>query len=139
MKGVGNMLPQSNDPASESVRALIARVNAAWREKRLDGLDACFHEDALIVGPGHKIMARGRSACVESYREFANDAGVLEYSEADHAVNLWGTTAVCTYSWVMTYRRGATSSREAGTDQFVCAFSSGQWVVVWRAITFQAA
>jgi hypothetical protein len=133
------VMPKPADLASESVRALIERINAAWRQKRLDGLDECFHPDALIVGPGHKVMARSRSACVESYRAFASDAGVLEYSEADHAVNVWGTTAVCTYSWIMTYQRGAVSSREAGTDQFVCTFESGQWLVVWRAIMFQAA
>lgn len=92
-------MPKSPDHESESIRALIARIDAAWRQKRLDGLDNCFHADALIVGPGSKVMARGRSACVESYREFAHDAGVLEYSEADHVVNVWGTTAVYTCSF----------------------------------------
>jgi ketosteroid isomerase-like protein len=136
---MAEVVPESSDQATESVRALIARINAAWRQNRFDGLDKCFHPDALIVGPDYRVMARGCSACIDSYREFANDANVVEYSEADHAVTVWGTTAVCTYSWVMTYRRADSHSRDTGTDQFVCSFASGRWVVVWRAITLRAA
>jgi ketosteroid isomerase-like protein len=131
--------PETADQASDSVRALITRINAAWRQKRFDGLDECFHPDALIVGPGYRVMARGRSACVDSYRDFANDTGVLEYSETDQAVRVWGTTAVYTYSRAMTYQRGDSRSCEAGTDQFVCVFLNDHWAVVWRAIAFQPA
>ena len=132
-------MPQSTDQAAASVRAVIRRINAAWREKEFDGLEECFHPDALILGPGYRVMARGRTACVDSYREFANDAGVLDYSEADHAVYVWGIVAVSTYSWTITYERGGNRSTEAGTDQFVCALFSDQWLVVSRAIMFQAA
>jgi hypothetical protein len=131
-------MPQSTDQAAASVRALIGRINAAWREKEFAGLEECFHPDALIMGPGYRVMARGRTACVDSYREFANDAGVLEYSEADHAVYVWDTVAVSTCSWTITYERGGNRSTEVGTDQFVCAFVADQWLVVSRAIMFQA-
>ena len=116
----------------------MGRINAAWREKEFDGLEECFHPDALILGPGYRVMARGRTACVDSYRQFANDAVVLEYSEADHTVYVWGIVAVSTYSWTITYERGGIRSTDAGTDQFVCASYSDQWLVVSRAIMFQA-
>ena len=33
------------------VREGIARIDAAWRLKRFEGLEQCFHRDAVILGP----------------------------------------------------------------------------------------
>ncbi|MGA2821758.1 MAG: hypothetical protein ABSF61_14045 [Anaerolineales bacterium] len=43
-----------------AVRQVIARMDSTWSSKRLDGLETCFHESALIVGPGYFEYARGR-------------------------------------------------------------------------------
>ena len=50
------------------VRQVIARIEAAWRSKQFTGPEMCFHEDAVIVGPGYVEYARGRGKCAESYR-----------------------------------------------------------------------
>ncbi len=63
--------------AEHPVREVIAKIDAAWRLKQFDGLDECFHEEAVIVGPGYAEFARGRKKCAESYREFATNAAVL--------------------------------------------------------------
>jgi uncharacterized protein (TIGR02246 family) len=55
----------------EEVRRVLARIDAAWRRKAFDGLSACFHEDAVIVGPAHAEFARGRDRCAASYVDFA--------------------------------------------------------------------
>ena len=78
------------------IRDVIAKIDAAWRLKQFDGLDECFHRDAVIVGPGYTEFARGRDKCTESYREFARNAAVLAYSESSHALRIWNTTAVYT-------------------------------------------
>jgi hypothetical protein len=80
------------------VREVIARIDAAWRLKKFDGLDECFHEDAVIVGPGYAEFGRGRAKCAESYREFAANAAVLAYHESGYALRVWQTTAVYTFA-----------------------------------------
>jgi hypothetical protein len=30
-----------------AVREVIERIDAAWRSKQFDGLEACFHRDAV--------------------------------------------------------------------------------------------
>jgi hypothetical protein len=118
------------------VRKVIGRIETAWRQKIFAGFDECFHEDAVIVGPGYAELGRGRAKCVESYREFATNAAVLSYSESAHSLRIWETTAVYTYAWEMIYQRQAGPSHESGSDQLVFQLGAGGWQLVWRYIYF---
>jgi hypothetical protein len=121
------------------VHKVISRISAAWREKFFSGLDECFHEDAVILGPGYVEFARGRSKCAESYREFATNASVLSYSESNPHLQIWDCTAVYTFCWEMIYQRESNSHYETGTDQMVFQLSSSGWQLVWRYIFFSPA
>ena len=123
--------------AESEIRDLLARIDAAWRNKEFEGLDRCFHEQAVIVGPGYVEYASGRSNCAESYREFAANADVLDYSEKSHDLRIWDAVAVYTFEWHMTYRRDAGPRQEQGTDQLVLQKTSQGWQVAWRYIHFQ--
>lgn len=120
-----------------SVREVIAKIDAAWRLKQFDGLAECFHEDAVIVGPGYAEFAHGREKCAESYREFATNADVLSYDESSHSLRIWQSVAVYTFAWEMQYQRTNGPKREAGTDQLVFEFTQGRWQLVWRYIYFE--
>jgi len=118
------------------VHEVIARIGAAWRLKRFAGFEECFHENAVIVGPGYAEFARGRESCVASYREFAENAAVLSCSESSHQLRTWESVAVYTFAWEMQYQRQEGPKREAGTDQLVFGLSQGRWQLVWRYIHF---
>jgi len=120
-----------------AVRNVIEKIGNAWRRKQFEGLEECFHEDAVIVGPGYVEFGRGRGACAESYREFATNAQVLEYSESSHSLRVWEQTAVFTFSWEMTYQREGGPVHESGTDQLVLEHTANGWQVVWRYLFFQ--
>jgi ketosteroid isomerase-like protein len=125
--------------AETAVRKIIATIDAAWKAKQFDGLEACFHEKAVIVGPGFVEFAAGRDKCAESYREFANNAAVLEYSESQHMLRVWESAAVYAFAWRMTYQRESGPKTEEGTDQLFFAFGPSGWQVIWRYIHFQTA
>ena len=112
------------------VQAVLSTIDAAWRRKEFTGLDDCFDDNAVIAGPDYAVYASGRAACAESYREFATNASVLEYSEVDHNLRVWENIAVYTFSWQMKYRREAESKLEQGTDQLVLEHRDGVWRVV---------
>ena len=121
-----------------ALRAVIARIDAAWRENRFEGLEGCFHPHAEIVGPGYVPAARGRDACARSYVEFARDSEVIEYAESAQAMRVWGPTAVCTFAWEMLYRRAEGPSRERGTDLLVFQRAEDEgWQVVYRHLSFE--
>jgi len=123
--------------AEMEIQDVIDVINAAWKEKRFDGLEKCFHEKAVIVGPGYVEFANGREKCAESYREFSSNAEVLEYAESGHVLRNWDSTAVYTFNWKMTYQRENGPKTEEGTDQLVLESGPSGWQVVWRYIYFQ--
>ncbi len=124
-------------PAERAIREILAKIDAAWRNKEFDGLEQCFHEYAVIVGPDYVEYANGRNKCAESYREFATNADVLDYSEESHNLRIWETVAVYTFQWRMTYRRDGGPKQEQGTDQLVLQQGPEGWQVAWRYIYFQ--
>lgn len=122
----------------QAIRAVLERIEAAWRRNDFDGLEDCFDRKAVIVGPGYVTYAAGRAACVESYREFASNADVLEYQESDRKLRQWRHTAICTLSWTMTYQRDGGAQHDSGTDQLVLERQDDRWRVVYRHIQFAA-
>jgi ketosteroid isomerase-like protein len=129
-------MSSAGESTEQRIRDVIATIDAAWRLKQFTGLDQCFHEDAVIVGPGYTEYARGREKCAESYREFATNAAVLSYSESSHTLRTWETIAVYTFAWEMQYQRQEGPKRETGTDQLVFELMDGHWQLVWRYICF---
>jgi bifunctional non-homologous end joining protein LigD len=87
----------------EEIREIVRKINAAWQRGWPEELAAYFHEDMVIAPPGFSGRVKGREACVASYREFINMAKVNEYKEVEPEIDLWGNTAVATYSWEMVY------------------------------------
>jgi ketosteroid isomerase-like protein len=126
----------SNTSAENAIRSVLSRIDAAWRAKNFDGLEECFDEEAVIVGPNYAQYAVGRKACAESYREFACNAAVLEYLESKHKLRKWQDTAVYTFAWQMTYARDQGPQRESGTDQLVLGRNGTDWRVLFRYIHF---
>jgi ketosteroid isomerase-like protein len=123
---------------ADTLRDVLAAINAAWTSADISGLGALFHSDMVIVGPGYQQFAVGRDACIESYREFSSNASVLAYEASEATVHVWGDTAVCSYTWSMTWQRAEDPVSDVGTDQFVFARVGGQWLAVYRLVLFQS-
>jgi ketosteroid isomerase-like protein len=120
-----------------AVRTVISRIDAAWRDKQFDALEDCFEENAVIVGPAYTTQyATGRNACADSYREFARNPAILQYTESNHELHSWPESAVYTFSWEITFQLGHGPQRESGTDQLVLSRFGDQWKVVFRYIYF---
>lgn len=126
-----------NSPAEHPVYEVIARIDSGWRLKKFDRFDECFDENAVIVGPGHTELARGRKKCAKSYRDFAASGAVLSFSESSHTLHTWETIAVYTFAWKMHYQRHAGAKHESGTDQLVFALTRDRRQLVWRYIYFE--
>jgi len=125
------------DAAKDEVRSVIAQINRARCDNDFAALPERFAEDAVMVGPDYIELGRGRSFFVESYREFATGAAVLDYCQSEPLVEIFGNVAICAYRWTMTYRRDDRPQTESGSDQFVLSRIATRWRVVWRYIFFQ--
>jgi uncharacterized protein (TIGR02246 family) len=119
--------------AHDEARALVARINEAWRGGRAEAAAPLFAEDVVMLGPGGERLV-GRAAMVRSYVDFAAAATVDEYEESEHAVDVFGDTAVVSYAWRMAWRAGGEAYRERGRDVFVLAHGADGWQAVWRTL-----
>lgn len=120
-----------------NLRRALDTINSAWTTADVAALRSLFHADMVIVGSGYQQFASGRDACIESYREFSTNAKVLAYEASEPMIQVCADTAVCSYSWTMTWQRTGDPVSDVGTDQFVFTRLGNQWLAVYRLILFQ--
>lgn len=112
----------------------MRKINQAWRKGGYEELEQYFHKDIVIVPPGFEQRVMGRDVCIRSYRDFGTSAIIREYAESEPTVDVWGDTAVATYSFEIAYEVGGKNSRERGNDVFVFSRQNGKWLAVWRTL-----
>jgi ketosteroid isomerase-like protein len=118
----------------DEIRWILKNINEAWTKGRPAHLDRYFHEDMVIAQPGFGIRGEGKSACVNSYREFSGTASIRSFEESQHVVLVWGDTAVASYKFEIEYDLDGLPHRDTGYDLFVFTRQGGDWLAVWRAI-----
>lgn len=119
--------------AETQIRSLLDEINAAWVKGPIESLNRLLHPEMVIVDPDIKLLAGGRDKCVQSYRDFLDQAVVHDFNESDHAVAVFGPAAVAGYRFEISYEMKGETLHEAGRDLFVFVLEDGEWRAVWRA------
>jgi uncharacterized protein (TIGR02246 family) len=121
----------------DQVRQVIERLHEAWSKRPPQDIPAAmeslWHEEAVILA-GMQEMARGREACIQSYRDFVEQASLEETRVGDPSIDVWGDAAVATSAWHMTYDLDGQRYRESGHESFVLVRTDRGWEIVWRSI-----
>ena len=120
----------------DDIRQTLNTLNRAWQDRKFDVLRDLLDENIVMKGPGLKELTRGREAAVQSYIDFMAQSKVVAYSETNHAVDVWDSTAVVTYDWTMSYEQKGKVSKENGHDMFVFIRAGSDWRAVLRLILF---
>jgi len=122
---------------ADAVRALLRRVDDAWRHGRWEELAACFDDRMVVAAPGTARRGTGARAAVASYREFMERATLIRYRAEEPVVDAWADTAVATFAWEMVWEGDGTPHHDVGHDVLVCrrdADAPEGWLVVWRTM-----
>ena len=123
---------EGND--KKQIRNLLSRMNEAWLRGHTERLNECFRDDVVVRGPDLKEMARGREACVKSYTDFLRLAKVEEFQASEPLIDLFGSMAVVTSPWKISYRMNGRDYHESGHDLLVLVREEGGWKVAWRSV-----
>jgi DNA ligase-1 len=134
-KGGGQAPALHAKPAEDAEpRDVVRRLQEGWRGQRWADVEAALHEQCVFVRPdGSRV--EGRTACVQSYREFMSNARIIRYVESDHRLDAWGAAAVASCRWEMSWAMAGKPSRARGTETLVLARAQDAWRVVFRTIT----
>jgi len=118
----------------EEIRQLLRSINQAWTQGHTEDLALYFRDDVVIVNPGFQGRLEGKQACIDSYKEFVDQATIQDYQEAEIVVDVWEDTAVASYHFEIDYKMSGTEYHDTGHDLFVFVREGEQWRAVWRTL-----
>lgn len=120
----------------EVIRHAVRIINERWRTKQYDRKGAFLAEKATIAPTGFDPLAHGRSAYVQSYRDYDKAVTTLEFSAGDQEVDIIGDVVVAVCSSSAVYEMGGAPHREPGHNILVFSRGAGKWRVSWRTMQF---
>jgi len=131
---VGGMMKGGVMGVGKTPLETMQAINHAWTTGQFEGFEGWFREDVVMAMSGFGERVEGRVALVDSYRQFAATATIVEYREGEPMVETFGDTAVVTYSFRIVYEMKGEQYDETGRDLFVLVRSEGVWQAAWRTM-----
>lgn len=123
-----------NTEIKRSIWQIIQDLNKAWIEGHPENLENYFHNDMIIVAPDFQEKGNGKEACVESYKNFTNMASISNFKESDPKIEIFGFTAIVSYSFEISYEMNNETFQDTGRDLFVFIHENKKWQAVWRTV-----
>jgi hypothetical protein len=109
----------------------LQSLNRAWTTGKVEELKDYFHENMVAITPGDRQRREGRQACVDGWAEFVAKTTKIHYwKELDPQIQIYGTAAVVTYYYDMSFDIGGKTIVSAGRDMFVFVKEDGRWWAV---------
>ena len=121
-----------------AIKRIAHAISEHWKLKDYEGIGTFLADDVVTARPRSDERIHGRAAYVQSYRDYDQAAGTLEYLAGDPQVDLVGNTAVAVCPFEVIYKIQGTKHHEKGNNILVFSLSHGTWKVVWRTMQVEA-
>jgi uncharacterized protein (TIGR02246 family) len=126
--------PSEGTRDTEEIWLLVQQMNDAWAKGNPGGLASFFREDIVMVNPDFTNRTEGRDACIASYEDFCKQAAILDLKISNPGIDVFGNTAIATYSYEIQYEMGGERFNDTGRDIFVFVRENDRWQAVWRTM-----
>ena len=124
------MKPEPAD--NEQIVGVIKSLSLAWREKQFDRLGPVFAEAVVFQdSEGHRLV-EGKTACIQSYRDFMSVAKVLAYDEEEPDLIPFAGFVMANYGWRIDYEMNGTNFHDEGGDWLALEKQDAGWRINWR-------
>ncbi|HME53517.1 MAG TPA: nuclear transport factor 2 family protein [Candidatus Lokiarchaeia archaeon] len=117
---------------------IVKDVNDAWLSSNWSVLERYFHENVVMTMPGLGQQLDGKSALVQSYKDFVTNAKIEDFQQKNPVVNSWDKVAMITYEFEITYTEGGKPAHDVGTEMFLFAREKKAWKIIWRTMAIKA-
>ena len=129
----------ASEESKRQILEIIHHLNDAWATGHPEKLAEFFREDIVIVHPDFTGRIEGRDACIASYAEFCSEATIHGVKIGEPGIEVFGDTAVSTYSYEVDYEMGGERFNDSGRDLFVFVLEDDRWQAVWRTMIISQA
>lgn len=123
----------SENKIEDEVWQTVKELNHTWAvDGDVSALNNYFHENIVVIHPGDKYRLEGREECINSWREFIEEARVIYFKELEPDIKIYGDGkfAVVTYYYDMEMEIKGETVHSDGRDMFVLVKEDGKWWVV---------
>jgi len=119
---------------SKILWGIVTSINKSWAEGDIYSIKHAFHENVVVAGPDYQHLCESKEDCIKSYEHFANNTKVKGFKEFDPVVDVFGLTAVVSYTFDVQYKMNDKDYDEKGKEVLVFSKESGKWLIVWRML-----
>jgi len=116
----------------KEIERIVEHLCEDWTNDKLENIERYYHPHAVAVIPGLSRKISGIEEIVENYRDFIEEAEVMEFNILDLLVDLFGTTAIAYFNYRIKYKVEGTTYTEGNTDVLVLRQHNSDWQIVWR-------
>ena len=129
----------ASEESRQQILEIIHQLNNAWATGHPEKLAEFFREDIVMVNPDFTGRSEGRDACIAGYAEFCSQATIHGVKIGEPGIEVFGDTAVSTYSYEVDYEMGGERFSDTGRDLFVFVREDDKWQAVWRTMIISQA
>ena len=116
----------------QKLEQFVADLNLSWREGRFEDLATFFHDEVVMLNPGSSRGVVGVTPMVDSYRQFATTAKVLEFKTTDPQFFPRGDVVMCHLKFHIKYEMQGNPYEDAGMDVYAIVDVDNQPKIAWR-------
>jgi Domain of unknown function (DUF4440) len=119
---------------NEAAILALKRINRVWIDRKVEDLAPMLDPNIIMVFPGFTGRIQGREQFLDGFRDFCENANVLEFQDQDYESDVVADTAVVTFRYDMLYQRSGERYRAGGRDLWVFRIQDSDWIAVWRTM-----
>jgi hypothetical protein len=124
------MTTSLQDQAKREVWETLRNLNDCWTKADGKDLVKYFHKQMVAITPTDRQRREGQEACVAGWVSFASQAKIQHWQELDPQIRIYGSTAIVTYYFDMTFDMGGQTIKMGGRDMFVFVKEGVKWWAV---------
>ena len=124
------MTNPSFDATRREVWETLRQLNDCWTKGDGKDLVHYFHENMVAITPADRLRREGRDACVAGWVGFATHAQIHHWKELDPQIQIFGSAAIVTYYFDMSFDMGGQTIQLGGRDMFTFIKENGKWWAV---------
>jgi ketosteroid isomerase-like protein len=118
----------------EKIEKNIANFNKAWTQGKIEDILPLLHKDAIFLAPDLKTEISGRDACLQTIKDYVNNAKTNAFNVANNTIHFWQHTAVVSIEYFIEYEMNNKIYKESGKEFWTMINESGEWQIVWRSM-----
>lgn len=119
---------------NRQIESFIERFNESWTQGNFEEIKMLLDENVVFVTPDLKTEIIGKSGCIRTIEDYANNANTDVFKVTDKRIHTWDSTAMVSIDYYIEYETNNARYKEIGSEFWTLIEHRNSWKLVWRAM-----